>query len=140
MLEWLPPCQITSEATAWTMYLSLLYNLLQHCSSHTTKLQHSKLNLMHSLVHLLQGCQPGQTRRNAAAHLPSSLKFANCMSSTSRRLPCFFTSSCVALLRSPSTAMIVKLTPGLVFFREQLSSCCTAHNPDHEEQCQLLLV
>lgn len=58
-----------------------------------------------------------------STHLPSSLKLANWISSTSSRLPCFFSSSCVLLLKSPSTAMMVKLTPGLVFRNEQLSSC-----------------
>ena len=38
------------------------------------------------------------------------------------KLPCFLISSCVLLLKSPATAMTVKLTPGLVFLSEQLSS------------------
>lgn len=59
--------------------------------------------------------------------LPSFLKLSMCISSTSMKLPCFFISSCVLLLKSPATAMTVKLTPGLVFLREQLSSCAQTH-------------
>lgn len=74
-----------------------------------------------------------QKKQGGTAHRPSSLKFANCMSSTRSRLPCFFTSSCVLLLRSPSTAMMVKLTPAFVFFKEQLSSCTTGMQ--HQIEC-----
>lgn len=59
--------------------------------------------------------------------LPSFLKLSMCISSTSMKLPCFFISSCVLLLKSPATAMTVKLTPGLVCLREQLSSCAQTH-------------